>query len=122
MNNLIIEALLGDEESQKQCTEKGIILPCPCCSGKADCWEDSYLHKGYVQCEDCDLIIEDSSKEKAILFWNKRPVPPIGRCKTCKHFYPDCTTTHGYMICPETGMEVTEKDFCSSFKPRENNR
>lgn len=26
---LIRRALLGDQDAQKQCTEKGIVLPCP---------------------------------------------------------------------------------------------
>lgn len=28
---LIRRALLGDQEAQKECTEKGIVLPCPFC-------------------------------------------------------------------------------------------
>ena len=33
MTNLERLALLGDKEAQKECTEKGILLPCPHCSG-----------------------------------------------------------------------------------------
>ena len=34
MTDLERHALLGDKEAQKECTEKGIVLPCPFCGGK----------------------------------------------------------------------------------------
>lgn len=146
MDNLIIKALLGDEESQKLCTEKGIILPCPLCFETGVLFnlqhlnetfphemineidEDNHEIKMYCANPLCNYYIErdltfvEYNFKDMLRVWNKRHKFPIGRCRTCKHFYPDCTTTHGYMICPETGMEVMEKDFCSNFKPRENNR
>lgn len=30
---LIRRALLGDRNAQKECTDQGIALPCPCCGG-----------------------------------------------------------------------------------------
>ena len=33
MTNLERRALLGDVEAQRECTEKGIVLPCPHCKG-----------------------------------------------------------------------------------------
>ena len=32
--DLIRRALLGDQDAQKQCTEKGIALPCPFCGSE----------------------------------------------------------------------------------------
>ena len=31
MDSLVRKALLGDREAQRECTEKGIVLPCPFC-------------------------------------------------------------------------------------------
>lgn len=33
---LIRRALTGDKQAQKECTEKGIVLPCPFCGGEAN--------------------------------------------------------------------------------------
>lgn len=33
---LIRRALLGDQEAQAQCTEKGIALPCPHCGSDSE--------------------------------------------------------------------------------------
>lgn len=65
-------ALLGDKEAQRRFTEKGIVLDCPCCGGKADSWEDTGNWKGFVQCVDCELTIESTSKSAAIAEWNTR--------------------------------------------------
>lgn len=65
-------ALLGDKEAQRRFTEKGTVLDCPCCGGKADSWEDTGNQKGFVQCVDCELTIESTSKRAAITEWNTR--------------------------------------------------
>lgn len=35
MTDLVRRALLGDQEAAKECTAQGIVMPCPCCSGRA---------------------------------------------------------------------------------------
>ena len=65
-------ALLGDRAAQERITERGELLPCPLCSGKADCWEDTGNRKGFVQCLDCELLIQSTSKEAARAEWNTR--------------------------------------------------
>lgn len=65
-------ALLGDREAQQRFTEKGMALDCPCCGGKADFGEDTGNQKGFVQCVDCELTIESTSKSAAIAEWNDR--------------------------------------------------
>lgn len=30
---LIRRALMGEKQAQEECTEKGIVLPCPICGG-----------------------------------------------------------------------------------------
>ena len=34
LKELIHRALLGDEQAQQECTEKGIVLPCPFCGNE----------------------------------------------------------------------------------------
>lgn len=34
MDSLVRKALLGDREAQRECTEKGIVLPCPFCGNE----------------------------------------------------------------------------------------
>lgn len=40
-----LRALLGDKDAQRECTEKGILLPCPCCGGTAKLKRDSQVGK-----------------------------------------------------------------------------
>ena len=65
-------ALLGDKAAQERITARGDLLPCPCCAGKADCWEDTRNQKGFAQCLDCELMIQSTSKEAARAEWNTR--------------------------------------------------
>lgn len=65
-------AMLGDKAAQERITERGELLPCPCCAGKADCWEDTGNWKGFAQCLDCELMIQSTSKEAARAEWNHR--------------------------------------------------
>lgn len=50
MTELERKALLGDKEAQEECTEKGIVLPCPCCGGKGKVSFKDYrfLGKNYM--------------------------------------------------------------------------
>lgn len=120
MNNkeLIRCALMGDKQAQEECTAKGIVLPCPCCKGKAEYIEDFDA----VICVDCGLSSEREYK-KAIEVWNIRPAPPIGRCGECEFYTvlghcklhsqePDQYGSGAY-------VEMLPDDFCSYFKPRE---
>lgn len=112
LKELIRRALLGDQEAQKECTEKGIALPCPKCFGDGvkiegdghdiydpdtlgyiDSIPDSIL---YVTCDNCNLCsncitVEDGeeredAEKRLIAEWNTRPAPPVGRCGECKYF------------------------------------
>lgn len=100
---LIRRALLGDQEAQKECTEKGIKLSCPIC-GKSDCIEimDCYTAEGLdCKCQDyrknsfkclCNYLKGgcgtstgvSRTKKEALEKWNTRPAPPIGRCGKCE--------------------------------------
>ena len=83
------EALRGNPEAQKQATSLGIILPCPCCKGKAEvvyqdnkhitCEYRSNIYKashpGYIKCFKCGLTSKKMSRVSlALRKWNTRPV------------------------------------------------
>lgn len=119
---LIRRALMGDQEAQKECTEKGIALPCPFCNGEAhlirkdDCYS--------VVCKDGTCIASDIKPEYAEIMvalfdWNTRPAPPVGRCGECKWYecgkewYPYCNHPDGL------ANSVRTTDFCCCFEPKE---
>lgn len=142
---LIRRALLGDQQAQKECTEKGIMLPCPKCFsdgvkiegdghdiydpdtlGYLDSVPDSIL---YVTCDSCNLCsncvtVEDGeeredAEKRLIAEWNTRPEPPIGRCGECETKKRAIVNANGFLICPVSGMEIIDNDFCSYFEPEE---
>ena len=47
----------------------------------------------------------------------KRELEPyrikIVRCKDCKYFQTAKVNNKGFLICPTSGMEITETDYCS---------
>lgn len=113
MTELERKALLGDQAAQRECTEKGIVLPCPVC-GKSVHWdfESELVYHNYG---DCFL----SGKFIPLPYWNTRPAPPIGRCGECKHSSYDeeygnrwCNLNLGSRI-------VSENDYCGHFKQKE---
>ena len=123
MTELERRALLGDREAQKECTEKGILLPCPFCGcGEAD----TKWHHGYwsIQCgyahdaspsKHCFLDWgEFNSAEEALSAWNTRQAPPIGRCGTCKRRH----LRSGRNFCEVNGI-MQDDDYCSYYEPRE---
>lgn len=128
LNELERRAMLGDKPAQRECTEKGIVLPCPRCRSK---WtqvrhmgwsEPSAFQTGYRgECVDCHLMTRAHlTKSEALSDWNTRATPPIGRCKDCKYFPYARVETGGFIYCPQSEMQIEDENaFCSSFKPRE---
>lgn len=122
--DLIRRALLGDQDAQKQCTEKGIALPCWRCGGESEIQE---LHTGGkpIYAATCKKTYcgaygcAHSTQQKAIEYWNTRPAPPVGRCGECKAKEKAVVNDKGFLICPSSGMEITDNDFCSYFEPKE---
>lgn len=117
--DLIRRALLGDQDAQKQCTEKGIVLPCWRCGGESEIQE---LHTGgkpiyAVTCKKtyCGAYgCACSTQQKAIEYWNARPAPPVGRCGICSRQKPRGQS----LFCYVNGI-VHSDGFCDYFKPRE---
>ena len=109
---LIRRALLGDQDAQKQCTEKGIVLPCPFCGSENIVISNWGLCR--VWCQVCLGKSDDQlSQADAIRKWNTRPAPPIGKCGDCKFYAYDTE------CCSVNNIKMFLGDFCSYFKPRE---
>ena len=123
---LIRRALLGSWEAQQACTDKGIVLPCPCCKGEAYT-ETFFERKGWrtvVGCSECPVSLstitydtEEIAQKKALKDWNTRPAPPVGRCKDCLWYLPTSKRCK-YSLGGLWG-EVNELSFCSCFNPKE---
>ena len=116
---LIRRALLGDQQAQKKCTEKGIVLPGWRRGGESEIQE---LHTGgkpiyAVTCKKtyCGAYgCAYSTQQKAIEYWNTRPAPPVGRCGICSRQKPRGQS----LFCYVNGI-VHSDGFCDYFKPRE---
>lgn len=127
MNELERRALLGDKRAQKECTRKGILLPCPCCGCKPffACAtkgtppevikvEWNYL----IVCENCRVSSGMGSSFTALVEkWNTRPAPPIGRCKECM-FAGNWENGEASCVINDNVI-VDESSFCESFTEKE---
>lgn len=113
---LIRRALMGSREAQQECTEKGIVLPCPFCGSENIVISNWGLWR--VWCQACLGKSDDQlSQADAIRKWNTRPAPPVGRCKDCLWYLP-ISKRCKYSIGGLWG-EVNELSFCSCFEPKE---
>lgn len=45
----------------------------------------------------------------------------VVRCKDCTYFSNAKINTKGFLICPASGMEITEDDYCSYGERKEAN-
>ena len=114
MTELERRALLGDAEAQRECTEKGIVLPCPFCGntnirtsnwGMWRCW-----------CPKCMAKSDDCLRERdAIRQWNVRHAPPVGRCGECANA---CNPGENIVTCEIFERDMMPDDFCSQFEPK----
>lgn len=133
MDELVRKALLGDKKAQEECSQKGILLPCPCCGGTAR--QHGRFCISYIECDNCGLescVMDeletdyDSVPFKCTLVykvrkkWNTRPAPPIGRCNDCATKEKATVNAKGFLICPASGMEITDEDFCSYYESKGN--
>ena len=129
MTELERKALMGDRVAKKECTEKRIALPCPFCGcEERDMIGLSVSHdQYYYSCEACGCngpIVFDSDscdypEYDALAAWNRRPAPPIGRCWECSYREKSTVNNKGFLICPASGMEIIDDDFCSYFEAKE---
>ena len=125
MDELIRRALMGSREADQACTDRGIVLPCPCCKGESYT-ETFFERKGWrtvVGCSECPVSLstitydtEEIAQKKALKDWNTRPAPPIGRCRDCFQYHSDGPGV-GYCSLDDQGREET--NFCNEFEPKE---
>lgn len=113
MTDLERRALLGDKQAQEECTRRGIVLGCPCCGEKkVDTLETKYY--GLVQCMECGLSMAAAYLTWALARWNRRPAPPIGRCRECGAYTSEGP---GLGYCSD-GTGKTDDGYCDSFYPK----
>lgn len=119
MTELERRALLGDQEAQKECTEQGLVLPCPFCREAKNLVVRNVCGDAFVECLRCHATSSlTSSPDTTIKDWNTRPAPPIGRCGTCKWF--GAVLRSGNHTCKNYEMPYCkEYDYCSHYEPRE---
>lgn len=127
VSDLQYRALIGDRQAQEECTQKGIILPCPCCAESVEMMvvephsehigrlEYDYEGGAFLTCS-CGYSISGESKEDVIRKHNTRPALQIPRCKFCGNKKKATVNDKGFLICPASGMEITDADFCSYFE------
>ena len=127
MTDLERRSLWGDRQAQEECTRRGIVLPCPFCGcDERDMLGMSVYHDQYFYCcESCGcngpiVYVNDNCdypQHEALVLWNTRPAPPIGRCGECTHFHYnlECDT---YCSHREGLPDPEEDDFCRYFKPK----
>ena len=141
MNDIVRRALLGDKNAAKECTDKGISLPCPWCgksvaalTNMAEAVCEDEKDPNYKMFSEYPIYCCDMSKGGcgnymcncgyseywALWSWNTRPAPPIGRCKDCAYYPLAREEVGGFVYCPQSEMQIENEDsFCSSFEPRE---
>ena len=120
MTDLERRALLGDAEAQRECTEKGIVLACWRCGGETEIKQVSTVGRPLyaVSCKKhyCGAYgCAHRTEKEAILYWNTRPAPPIGRCGECAYGIP---YKEEHIICKGRWTDKTYNDFCSDFVPK----
>ena len=119
---LIRRALMGEKQAQEECTEKGIVLPCPLCGNENNIISNWGMFR--VWCPHCKAKSEDTlTTRDALKSWNTRPAPSIGRCEECE-FYTVLRHCKVHSQEPDqygsgTYVEMLPDDFCSYFEPRE---
>lgn len=117
---LIRCALLADQEAQKECTEKGIVLPCPICRGKIE----QSLTGNRFMCKQCGFVFYapisgnygTDEYINIVHRFNTRPAPPVGRCEECANC---CDVGDNLVRCDIFDRDMMPDDFCSCFEPRE---
>ncbi|HIZ47374.1 MAG TPA: Lar family restriction alleviation protein [Candidatus Gemmiger excrementavium] len=124
MTDIEIRALLGDMRSQEECTRKRILLPCWRCGGEAEVKQVSTVGQPLfaVSCKKhyCGAYgCAHRTEKEAILYWNTRPVPPLGRCVECANSPDIETRSKGMRWCRNFRSEVKPDGFCNSFAAKE---
>lgn len=149
MTDLERRALLGDRQAQEECTEKRIVLGCPLCNGKVKvstagrlfhCRSCNFTLTFPARLSPLEAISRWNTRPAPPIGrcvecgaytpeGNGLGYCSDGAAKTddgyCDCFYPKggeenaAVNAKGFLICPASGMEITDFDFCSYFEPKE---
>lgn len=123
---LIRRAMLGDQEAQQECTEKGIVLPCPFCGNEYPAITNVQGYGIEIKCQHCNITFsrdfygygraKERCRSVTLRAWNTRPATPVGRCKDCINA---TNPGNNIVFCDYFERDVMPDDFCSCFEPRE---
>lgn len=135
MTDLEKRALMGDKKAQEECTEKGIVLSCPCCGGQAKISNLIVRDTGgpYIisvaECRACGTSASTNATYRSsscnnvrdvISAWNTRVPPNFWPCGVCEYGQ---VNKDGSFHCPyfrDLTVDINPgTDCCCKYKPRE---
>lgn len=70
------------------------------------------LRQEYEMHDDCDELVARRCRE-AISALPAAGVVEVTFCKDCRYYQDAKVNEKGFLICPASGMEITETDYCS---------
>ena len=78
--------------------------------------EGGYM-SDYIEREAAQSAVwEEDNQTDMILAISSLPaadVAPVIRCEECRYYQNAKINKKGFLICPASGMEITEDDYCS---------
>ena len=74
-------------------------------------WTDNAI----TECLDRLASIEDILGDE----YDFSAIAPVVRCKDCRYYQTAKVNEKGFLICPASGMEITETDYCSYGQQKE---
>lgn len=113
MTELERRALLGDREAQEDCTNGLNMLSCPKCGDRVYMCIDE--DRRTFKCA-CGLSFTTREPD-ALLEWNTRVAPPIGRCGECAHWINNDEDRYGNCHIND-GILTNENEYCYWFEPK----
>ena len=77
-----------------------------------------HIRKGSTESEFWQAVHQTQREERAefVSLLENAPaadVAPVVRCKDCRYRRNAKVNENGFLICPASGMEITETDYCS---------
>lgn len=70
------------------------------------------LRQEYEMHDDCDELVASRCRD-ALSAVPAADVAEVVRCKDCQYYQDAKINKKGFLICPSSGMEITETDYCS---------
>lgn len=70
------------------------------------------LRQEYEMHDDCDDLVARRCRD-ALSAVPAADVAEVVRCKDCQYYQDAKINKKGFLICPASGMEISETDYCS---------